>query len=44
LPEPLPEGLALPLVITIQTDGPMNFDRPVPVRFPNLPDPLTGEL
>ncbi|MCI0537076.1 MAG: hypothetical protein L0Z50_17815 [Verrucomicrobiales bacterium] len=44
LPEPLPPGLDLPLVITIQTDGPMNFDRPVPVRFPNLPDPVTGEV
>lgn len=43
LPEPLPPGLSFPLVITIQTDGPMNFDRPVPVRFPNLPDPATGE-
>lgn len=43
LPEPLPEGLMFPLVITIQTDGPRNFDRPVPVRFPNLPDPVTGE-
>lgn len=43
LPEPLPPGLNLPLVITIQTDGPMNFDRPVPVRFPNLPNPRTGE-
>lgn len=43
LPEPLPPGLELPLVITIQTDGPMNFDRPVPVRFPNLPLPSTGE-
>ncbi|MCI0538906.1 MAG: carboxypeptidase-like regulatory domain-containing protein, partial [Verrucomicrobiales bacterium] len=42
LPEPLPPGLNLPLVITIQTDGPQNFDRPVPVRFPNLPDPTTG--
>ncbi|MCC7375100.1 MAG: hypothetical protein IT581_10615 [Verrucomicrobiales bacterium] len=42
LPEPLPPGLNLPLVITIQTDGPQNFDRPVPVRFPNLPDPVTG--
>lgn len=42
LPEPLPPGLALPLVITIQTDGPSNFDRPVPVKFPNLPDPVTG--
>ncbi|MBI2928494.1 MAG: Ig-like domain-containing protein [Verrucomicrobia bacterium] len=43
LPEPLPAGLAFPLVITIQTSGPSNFDRPVPVRFPNLPDPKTGE-
>lgn len=43
LPEPLPPGLEFPLVITIQTDGPSNFDRPVPVRFPNLPDPITGE-
>ncbi|MCX6973026.1 MAG: SUMF1/EgtB/PvdO family nonheme iron enzyme [Verrucomicrobia bacterium] len=43
LPSPLPEGLELPLVITVQTDGPSNFDRPVPVTFPNLPDPVTGE-
>ncbi|MBX3744395.1 MAG: Ig-like domain-containing protein [Verrucomicrobiae bacterium] len=43
LPEPLPPGLNLPLVITVQTDGPENFDLPVPVRFPNLPDPVTGE-
>ncbi|MBL9136834.1 MAG: Ig-like domain-containing protein, partial [Verrucomicrobiales bacterium] len=42
LPEPLPPGLNLPLVITIQTDGPSNFDGVVPVRFPNLPDPVTG--
>ncbi len=42
LPEPLPPGLNLPLVITIQTDGSANFDRPVPVKFPNLPDPVTG--
>lgn len=42
LPEPLPEGLKFPLVITVQTDGPQNFDQPVPVRFPNLPDPVTG--
>jgi hypothetical protein len=39
LPEPLPEGLFMPLVITVQTDGASNFDRPVPVRFPNTPDP-----
>lgn len=42
LPGPLPTGLNLPLVITVQTSGPENFDRPVPVRFPNLPDPVTG--
>lgn len=42
LPEPLPPDLDFPLVITIQTDGPANFDRPVPVRFPNLPDRETG--
>lgn len=42
LPEPLPPGLNFPQVITIQTDGATNFDRPVPVRFPNLPDSVTG--
>lgn len=42
LPEPLPPGLSFPIVITIQTDGPQNFERPVPIRFPNLPDPITG--
>ncbi|MBL9126706.1 MAG: Ig-like domain-containing protein, partial [Verrucomicrobiales bacterium] len=42
LPEPLPPGLNFPLVITVQTDGGANFDRPVPVKFPNLPDPVTG--
>ncbi len=42
LPGPLPPGLNFPLVITIQTDGASNFDVPVPVRFPNLPDPVTG--
>jgi hypothetical protein len=43
IPEPLPEGLNLPLVITLQTDGPANFDQPSPVVFPNLPDPVTGK-
>lgn len=42
LPGQLPEGLNLPIVITVQTDGPSNFDVPVPVCFPNLPDPFTG--
>ncbi len=43
LPSPLPPGLELPMVITIQTDGASNFDTPVPVCFPNLPDPATGQ-
>lgn len=43
LPEPLPPGLNLPLVITVQTDGPQNFSEPVPVCFPNLPNPRTGQ-
>ncbi|MHC1762986.1 MAG: hypothetical protein AB9869_01585 [Verrucomicrobiia bacterium] len=43
IPSPLPPGLEFPLVITVQTDGPSNFDQPVPVRFPNLPDPVTGK-
>lgn len=44
LPGPLPEGLPIQDVITIQTDGPGNFDVPVPACFPNLPHPVTGEL
>src|SRR6266513_2002366 len=40
LPGPLPPGLELPIVITVQTDGPLNFDKPAPVCFPNLPDPV----
>ncbi len=43
LPGPLPEEMNFPLVITVQTDGPTNFDTPAKVRFPNLPDPETGE-
>ena len=38
LPGPLPQGLDLPLVITVQTDGAQNFDRPVPICFPNVPN------
>ena len=37
LPGQLPPWLQFPLVITIQTDGPGNFDVPAPVCFPNLP-------
>ncbi len=43
LPGPLPEGLSFPIVITVQTDGASNFDRPVPACFPNLPNPTTGQ-
>ncbi len=43
LPGPLPAGLKFPIVITVQTDGGANFDRPAPVCFPNLPDPVTGK-
>lgn len=43
LPSPLPAGLSFPVVITVQTDGPSNFDRPVPARFPNLPNPATAQ-
>lgn len=39
LPEPLPPGLNFPLVITVQTDGGSNFDRPVPVTFPTCRTP-----
>jgi hypothetical protein len=42
LPEPLPAGLAFPLVVTVQTDGPQNFDVPARIEFPNLPDPVSG--
>ncbi len=42
LPEPLPPGIVHTIDISIQTDGAQNFDRPVPVRFPNLPDSVTG--
>ncbi|MBX3747825.1 MAG: Ig-like domain-containing protein [Verrucomicrobiae bacterium] len=43
LPEPLPPGLDHVLDITVQSDGAENFDQPVPVRFPNLPNPRTGD-
>ena len=44
LPAPLPPGLSPALVFTIQSDGPQNFDRPAPVRFPNLPDTANGQV
>ncbi len=31
----------MPLVITVQTDGGLNFDKPAPICFPNLPNPTT---
>jgi len=42
LPEPLPAGIVHALDISIQTDGAQNVDRPLPARFPNVPDPKTG--
>ncbi|MBL9171061.1 MAG: Ig-like domain-containing protein [Verrucomicrobiales bacterium] len=42
LPEPLPDDLQFPLVITVQSDGPQNLSIPAPICFPNLPDPETG--
>lgn len=42
LPGQLPPDLNFPLVITVQTDGPTNFDVPASVCFPNLPNPDTG--
>ena len=43
-PEPLAAGLKFPLVITIQTDGSPVFDQPLPLKFPNLADPVTGVI
>jgi hypothetical protein len=43
LPGPLPAGLDLALVITVQTDGPLNFDKPARVCFPNLRGMRPGE-
>jgi hypothetical protein len=42
LPGPLPPGLEMPIVITVQTDGPLNFDEPAAVCFPNVVDPILG--
>lgn len=42
LPQALPSGLNFAMVVTVQTDGALNFDQPVPICFPNLPDPQTG--
>ncbi len=44
LPGVLPPGLEPPIVITVQTDGPTNFSEPVAACFPNLPNPVTGEI
>jgi hypothetical protein len=44
LPAQLPPGLTCPIVISVQTDGPTNFDVPVAVQFPNRADPVTNEV
>lgn len=43
LPAPLPEGVSPPFVVSIQSDGGTNFDRPAGLCLPNLPDPVTGQ-
>lgn len=43
LPGPSPAEIGfMGDIVTIQTDGATNFDEPVAVCFPNLPDPETG--
>lgn len=42
LPGPLPTGLELPSVFTVQTDGLGNFDRPASVCLPNIPQMVPG--
>jgi predicted outer membrane repeat protein len=42
LPGPLPDGLNHLFDITVQSDGPTNFDVPAPICFPNLGDARTG--
>ena len=44
LPGQLPAWLDFGIVITVQTDGATNFDVPVPVCFPNMPDRTTGAM
>ncbi|NUN98466.1 MAG: Ig-like domain-containing protein, partial [Candidatus Omnitrophica bacterium] len=42
MPGTLPSFMMPPILISVQTDGATNFDVPVPLCLPNLPDPLTG--
>jgi RHS repeat-associated protein len=42
MPGPPPLDLAFPIVLTVQTNGPTNFDAVAPICFPNLPLPETG--
>lgn len=42
LPGPLPEGLELAMVFTVQTDGAGNFDQPATVCLPNDPGVVAG--
>ena len=43
LPGALPAGIEPAVVVTIQTDGPTNFDTPATLCLPNLPDSVTGQ-
>jgi len=42
LPSPLPPNALPAMVVTVQSDGALNFDSPSPICFPNLPLPGTG--
>lgn len=42
LPTELPPGLDFPLVIVAQLSSDLSFTRPVPLQYPNPPDPRTG--
>ncbi|MCH7872695.1 MAG: Ig-like domain-containing protein [Planctomycetes bacterium] len=44
LPAPLGDGTVHAFDITIQTDGASNFDILAQICFPNVPDPVTGEV
>ncbi|MCG3196502.1 MAG: hypothetical protein GHCLOJNM_00978 [bacterium] len=43
MPGSLPDFMMPPILITVQTDGGTNFDTPLPLCLPNLPDPQTGQ-
>jgi hypothetical protein len=44
LPAPLPPNTNHQLDVAVMAKGATNFDTPAPACFPNLPDPVTGNL